>query len=163
MQKQSLSLLLLLLLILPGGLAGCARIPQPVARADGLGDGRAPVAPPAFVTLPADQAIPQLIAAEREASRRGDLLLLAQLWAPDGRIVDGRGTGDPADDFTWPDRAAILDRYRLAVFPAPPPPLAGLPAPALTVQGDAAQAVNGGDRWLFRYAAGRWWIAELRY
>jgi hypothetical protein len=161
---------LLLTLVL---LAGCTRSPQR------LSPTPTPAAPalPAFVTLPAAEAIPQLIAAERAASRGGDRPLLAQLWAEDARIVDSRGTDDPADDFTWPGRAAILDRYTLAVFPAPPPELASLPAPALTVQEDAAQedaaqdagaqavaaAINGQDQWRFIYQDGRWWLAELRY
>lgn len=140
-------------------LAGCTRSPQPVAPTPVA----SPPAAPAFVTLPAAEAIPQMIAAERDASRTGDVALLAQLWAEDARIVDSRGTTDPADDFTWPDRTAILDRYTLAVFPAPPPPLDGLPAPAITVEGDAAQAANGGDRWQFVRRDGRWWMAELQY
>ncbi len=123
----------------------------------------AAAAPPVFVSAPAAAAVPQLIAAEREASRRGDLALLAQLWAPDGRIVDTRGTADSADDFVWPNRSAILDRYAVAVFPAPPPALAGTPAPTLAVHGDEVQATNAQDRWRFVQAGGRWWIAELRY
>ena len=146
------------------GLGGCARAPQRVTFAAESAPGAAPAAAqPAFVHLPAEQAIPQLIAAERNASIAGDLALLAQLWAQEGRIVDARGTDDPADDFTWPSRAAILDRYILAVFPAPPPALPSLPAPAITVQDNAAQAVNGGDRWQFHYTEGRWWIVELHY
>jgi hypothetical protein len=108
-------------------------------------------------------ALPQLIAAEREASRRGDLALLAQLWAPDGRIVDTRGSADAADDFVWPNRSAVLDRYVVAVFPAPPPALDGPPRPTLSAQGSDVQAVNGQDRWRFVNSGGRWWIAELRY
>ena len=140
-------------------LAGCTRSPQRVAPAA----EPAPAEPPAFVTLPAAEAIPQMIAAERDASRRGDLALLAQLWAGDARIADSRGTEDPADDFLWPNRAAILDRYLLAVFPVPPPALEELPAPAITSQDSAAQAINGQDRWQFVRQDGRWWIEELRY
>lgn len=154
MHKLYLSILLLILV-----LGGCARSPQrlpPTATPTAL-------ALPAFVTLPADEAAPQMIAAEREASRRGDLNQLAQLWAEDARIVDTRGTEDPADDFIWPNRAAILDRYTLAVFPAPPPPLDGLPSPTITVQSNKAQAINGNDHWRFVQRDERWWIAELRY
>ena len=146
---------LLVLLLLAGCTAAPPRLPSTPTPV--------PAAPPAFVTLPPAEAIPQLIAAEREASRRGDLPMLAQLWAEDARIVDSRGTDDPAGDFIWPDRAAILDRYTLAVFPAPPPALEGLPTPTITVEGDIAQAVNGRDRWQFIQRDGRWWIAELRY
>ncbi len=147
--------LLLFPLLLP---AGCVRSPTPLPP-----PAPATVAPPSFVAGSAQEAIPRLIAAERKASRTGDLPLLAQLWAEDGRIIDSRATDAPSDDFIWPNRAAILDRYRLAVFPAPPPPLAGPPAPAITVQGDTAEAVNGHDRWRFVQRGGRWWIAELRY
>jgi hypothetical protein len=104
-----------------------------------------------------------MIVAERDASRRGDVALLEQLWAPDARIVDARGTDDPNDDYIWPGRAAILDRYRLAVFPIPPPPLEGLPAPTISVVGDFAQVVNGQDQWQFTHQSGRWWITELKY
>lgn len=113
MPKRCLSFLLLFLLLLLA-LTGCTRSPQRLTPTPAL----SAVQPPAFVNLPAEQAIPQLIAAEREASRLGDEATLSRLWAEGGRIVDSRGTDDPADDFTWPNRAAILDRYRLAVFPA---------------------------------------------
>lgn len=149
----------LVLLLLACTLPGCTRTTQRQAPATISQPG----APPAFVTLPPEQAIPQIIAAERDASLRGDLPLLAQMWAEDARIVDSRGTDDPADDFLWPNRAAILDRYTLAVFPAPPPPLDGAPTPTITVQGEAAEAINGQDRWQFTNQDGRWWIAELQY
>jgi hypothetical protein len=152
MPKRCISLLVLLLA------AGCTRAPvriPPTAVPTNV--------PPAFVSAPAKEAIPQLIAAERAASRSGDLGLLAQLWAPDGRIVDSRGSADPTDDFVWPNRSAILDRYVVAVFPAPPPALASPPAPALFLQGNTVQAVNGQDHWRFVNAGGRWWIAELQY
>lgn len=152
MPKRCVSFLLLLLL------GGCTRAPTRI-----LPTAVPTIAPPAFFSAPAEVAIPQLIAAEREASRRGDLALLAQLWAPDGRIVDSRGSSDPADDFVWPDRNAILDRYVVAVLPAPPPALEGLPNPTLAAQGSDVQAINGQDRWLFANTGGRWWIAELRY
>jgi hypothetical protein len=126
-------------------------------------------APPAVVTLPAfvagaaEEAIPQMIAAEREASRTGDLPLMAQLWAEDARIADTRGTREEADDFVWPNRAAILNRYEIAVFPAPPPGLEELPSPQIIVEGDSAVASNGNDTWHFVWRAGSWWLAELRY
>ena len=152
MPKRCVSLLVLLLL------AGCTRAPLRISPTP-----MATAAPPAFVSAPAEVAIPQLIAAEREASRRGDLATLAQLWAPDGRIVDSRGTADPGDDFVWPNHDAILDRYVVAVFPAPPPALDGPPKPTLSMEGNQVQAINGHDRLLFANTGGRWWIAELRY
>jgi hypothetical protein len=104
-----------------------------------------------------------MIAAEREASRRSDLLLLAQLWAENARIVDSRGTTDKGDDFVWPNREAILDRYVVAVFPSPPPALDAPPLPEIGEVGETVQAVNGQDRWTFTWRDGRWWILELRY
>jgi hypothetical protein len=138
--------------------AGCTRSPARV-----LPTPPATASAPAFVTAAAEAAIPQLIAAEREASRTGDLPLLAQLWAENGRIVDTQGTEDEADDFVWPGRAAILDRYTVAVFPAPPPALDVTPRPTVSEKDGSAQALHGQDRWRFVNRNGRWWIAELRY
>jgi hypothetical protein len=138
--------------------AGCTRSPARVLTAP-----PATAAAPAFVTAPAEEAIPQLIAAEREASRTGDLALLAQLWAEDARIVDTRGTEDTADDFVWPNRAAILDRYKVAVFPAPPPGLNVMLQLDIEVAEDVAQALNDNDRWQFTQREGRWWITALSY
>ena len=152
MPKRCVSLLVLLLL------AGCTCAPLRISPT-----AEPTTAPPAFVSAPAEVAIPQLIAAEREASRSGDLALLAQLWAPDARIVDTRGSADPGDDFVWPSRNAILDRYAVAVFPVPPPALDEPPKPTLSIQGNQVQAINGHDNWLFVNTGGRWWIAELRY
>src|SRR5215216_5075995 len=78
--------------------------------------------PPPIVSATAPETLPALIVAERQASITGNLPLLAALWANDGRIVDGRGSAELNDDYRWVGRAAILDRYELAVFPAPPPP-----------------------------------------
>ena len=140
-------------------LAGCTRrapvLPTPVAQ---------PTPPaPSFVTAAAAVALPQLVAAERDASIRGDLALLAQLWAPAARIVDSRGTAAPEDDFTWAGRAAILDRYKLAVFPSPPPAFAAPPAFTPLVVGDVATATLGNDRWRFQWDGRRWWLLELGY
>jgi hypothetical protein len=114
---------------------------------------------------PATIAIPHLLATERSAAAAGDLLLLGQLWSEDGRIIDQRATADPADDYLWQGRAAIVDRYQLAVIPNPPPPLpidrvTGL---SLHVAGDEASLINDGDRWRFVYREGRWWLHELIY
>jgi hypothetical protein len=118
---------------------------------------------PTFVSDPPADALPHLIAAERQASIDKNLALLTQLWAEDSRIVDGRGTVDGGDDYKWEGRAAILDRYKMAVFVNPPPPLEKLHDFTLQVTGDTATARHGQDRWRFVQRAGRWWLAELRY
>jgi hypothetical protein len=153
MPKPIVSLLLLILLV-----SGCASSP-----AHSLPTPAPTTAAPAFVARATEEAIPQLIAAEREASRNADLPLLAALWAEDGRIVDTRGTEEDADDFVWPNREAILDRYLVAVFPSPPPGLDAPPSPEMREAGETVQAVNGQDRWTFAWRDGRWWILELRY
>jgi hypothetical protein len=109
--------------------------------------------------------LPTLTVAEREASITGNLPFLEILWAEDGRIVDGRGSAQASDDFIWRGRAAILDRYQLAVFPAPPPPLTfpDLANATLTVEGESATLINGVDRWRFVFQDGRWWLQELVY
>lgn len=140
-------------------LAGCGAPPRALPTP-------APTAPvPAFVAAPASQSLPALVIAERHAAATGDLDILAQLWAADARIVDGRSTPDPADDYVWAGRAAILDRYRLAVFPNPPPRLAAGDLQTATVElaGDQATLIRNGDRWRFVRQAGRWWLLELRY
>ena len=111
----------------------------------------------------AEEAIPFLIAAERAAAGKGDRATLAQLWAEDAQITDGRGTAHPDDDSVWPGRAAILDRYVLAVFPSPPPALDGLGGLTVTVGDDEAWAAHEGDQWRFVFRDGRWWISELVY
>ena len=129
--------------------------------------GAEPVAtlPPGVDAAAPEQAVPALILAERQAAIDGDLALLSRLWASDARIVDGRGTPDSADDYVWQGRDAILDRYTLAVFPSPPPPLnhEQLADLVLTVEGDAAHAELGVDRWRIVRLDGRWLLAELRY
>jgi hypothetical protein len=121
--------------------------------------------PPSFVNEVTASTLPTLVIAERDASIEGNLPLLASLWAENGRIVDGRGSTEDDDDYVWAGRAAILDRYRLAVFPAPPPALTPpeLDDAILTVEGDSATLLNGGDRWRFVLQDGRWWLQELVY
>jgi hypothetical protein len=124
-----------------------------------------PLPPPAFVAAPPNEALPAMVAAERQASIAGNLALLAQLWATDARIIDGRHAPTPEDDYIWSGRPAILDRYELAVFPSPPPPL---PADAFVeaqihVNGDQASLEREGDLWRFIFRDGRWWLLELRY
>jgi hypothetical protein len=118
---------------------------------------------PASATLQASTALPALVQAERAAASTRDLATLHQLWAEDAQIIDQRGTPDPSDDFVWRGRAAILDRYTLAVFPAPPPPLEAPPALAVTIDGATATAVLGNDSWRFTFRDGRWWLQELTY
>lgn len=119
--------------------------------------------PPAFVTEDAASALPRLIAAERQASIDKDLALLAQLWTEASRIVDGRGTAATEDDYIWAGRAAILDRYRVAVFVNPPPPLAVPDDLNMQIDGATASVRLGQDQWRFVREGGRWWLAELRY
>jgi len=121
--------------------------------------------PPPLVTNVNPNTLPTLVLAEREASIEGNLPLLASLWAEDGRIMDGRGSQQTSDDYLWNGRASILDRYRLAVFPAPPPPLnlSDLADTTVTVGGDSATLLHAGDHWRFVLRDGRWWIQELIY
>ncbi len=140
-------------------LAGCSTPPRPTATPTPAAEV------PAFVTAPAAEALPPLVMAERQAAHSGDIAALAQLWAADARIVDGRGTPEPDDDYHWSGRAAVLDRYRLAVFPSPPPPLneADLQAASIQIDGDQATLQRNGDRWRFVYQDGRWWLLALSY
>ncbi|HAJ37369.1 MAG TPA: hypothetical protein DCL15_16995 [Chloroflexi bacterium] len=144
-------------------LSGCTRTAPP-ASSDLLPTALAPTgAAPLAATLPANAALPALVLAERAAANARDLATLRQLWAEDAQIIDQRGTPDPADDFVWRGRDAILDRYALAVFPAPPPPFTTIPALAASIDGDAATAVLGADAWRFSFRGGRWWLQELAY
>ncbi len=121
--------------------------------------------PPANLTATSgdEAALAALVLAERTAASERDLATLAQLWADDARIIDRRGTDDPDDDYQWEGRDAILDRYVLAVFPAPPPPFVEPLALTITRRGDSATATLAHDRWRFTYSDGRWWLQELAY
>lgn len=144
-------------------LSGCTRTAPP-APPDLFATALAPTgAAPHAATLPADAALPALVLAERAAASARDLATLRQLWAEDAQIIDRRGTPDPADDFVWRGRNAILDRYTLAVFPAPPPPFDGTPNLTVTIDGDTAIALLGSDAWKFTFHDGRWWLQELAY
>ena len=124
-----------------------------------------PPLPAALAQQDDEQSLLQWIVIEREASIQGNLPLLAALWAEDARIVDGRGSASTSDDYLWQGRHAILDRYQLAVFPAPPPPLAldELAGATVTANGDSATLINGSDRWRFVHRDNRWWLQELVY
>lgn len=113
--------------------------------------------------LPADEALRALVFAERTAAHARDLEALAQLWAHDAQIIDRRSVDNPADDYRWQGRDAILDRYILAVFPAPPPLFEQPPSLDITFSGDRATATLGRDRWRFTFTEGRWWLQELAY
>src|SRR5690606_36984916 len=93
-------------------LAACATPPQTVAPPLPT----AMATPPAVVIEATGDTLATLVVAERGASIRADLSLLATLWAEDGRIIDGRGSVTQDDDYVWTGRAAILDRYEVAVF-----------------------------------------------
>jgi hypothetical protein len=111
-----------------------------------------------------EEAVTALIIAERQATIQRDLALLGQLWAEDAQIVDGRNTSTINDDYRWQGRAALLDRYQVAVFPFDLPPLTVLAADALiTIRGDSATVLHGNDQWQLVKADQRWWLAELRY
>lgn len=112
----------------------------------------------------AEAAVAALILTERQAAIAHNLTLLGQLWAADARIVDGRGNAIPTDDYIWQGRAAILDRYVVAVFPFTLPPLPRLDATAtMTITGEQAIVQNGNDDWRLVKAQERWWLTELRY
>ena len=109
-------------------------------------------------------AVTALILAERQAAIDHNLALLSQLWAEDARIVDGRGNAASADDYIWQGRAALLDRYVVAVFPFTLPPLPSLDATAhIAVTGAEATVKNGNDDWRLVKIGERWWLWELRY
>jgi hypothetical protein len=122
----------------------------------------ATAASPAVAFLSTEEALPGLVAAEREASIAGDLAMLETLWTPDARIIDGRNTATADDDYVWDGRDAILDRYVVAVFPNPPP-AATFEDLKIDVNDQTATGHIQGDRWRFVFAEGRWWLAELTY
>ncbi|MEZ4862372.1 MAG: hypothetical protein R3C14_13735 [Caldilineaceae bacterium] len=109
-------------------------------------------------------AIRSLILAERQATIDGNLDDLTQLWIENGYVIDARGTATEADDYRWEGRAAILDRYLVAVLPHPPPPLPALQEDLqITVTDAEAVAEHGGDLWRFVRQDARWRIAALTY
>ncbi|MGL4650357.1 MAG: hypothetical protein ACRC1H_13195 [Caldilineaceae bacterium] len=138
-------------LVLAMSVAACA--PAPIRP-----QAAAPTPVPLDQAWTADPAA--LVTAERNAAAARDGATLAALWAEDAVILELRGAGD-ADDYRWVGRTAILDRYTVAVFPAPPPPLDAPLALTPQVEGDTATLVNGVDRWSFALRDGRWWITAL--
>ncbi len=112
----------------------------------------------------AEAAVAALILAERQAAIDHDLALLGQLWAEDAQIIDGRNNTISADDYRWQGRAAILNRYVVAVFPFYVPPLPSLePTALITITGEEATVQNGNDDWQLAKINDRWWLTELRY
>lgn len=133
-----------------------------------------PPAPTAGATQPAallftgyatdEEAITALILAERQAAIAHNLAFLEQLWADNAQIVDGRHSATPADDYRWLGRAAILDRYVVAVFPFVLPPLTALDERAvITITGEHATVEQLTDRWQLTKVGERWWLTELKY
>lgn len=111
-----------------------------------------------------EEAIAALLIAERQAAMAHDLPVLGQLWADTAQIVDGRNSTTPNDDYLWQGRAAILDRYQVAVFPFVLPPLVTLDASAvITITGERATVQHLTDRWQLIKIDGRWWLNELKY
>lgn len=121
--------------------------------------------PELFAPQPtAEAAVTALILAERQAAIDHDLALLSQLWAEDAQIIDGRNNVTPTDDYRWQGRAAILNRYVVAVFPFYVPPLPGLePTALITITDKEARVQNGNDHWQLRKANDRWWLTKLQY
>ncbi|MCS6826628.1 MAG: DUF4440 domain-containing protein [Caldilinea sp.] len=161
---------MLYLLLAVGALTACTRAPAPLST---VADAHLPPPSmqeqsPSSVIMAAEggaieEIAASLILAERHAARARDLATLAQLWADDARIIDHRGSDDPAAAYIWQGRDAILDRYLLAVFPSPPPPLSEPIELVVHVDGDMATATLGDDRWQFVLREGRWWLKELAY
>lgn len=111
-----------------------------------------------------EEAITALILAERQAAIAHDIVSLGQLWADNAQIVDGRNSITPDDDYRWQGRAAILDRYQVAVFPFVLPPLTALDASAvITITGKQALVQHLTDEWQLTKVAERWWLTELNY
>lgn len=110
---------------------------------------------------------PALISAERAASIHQGRAQLSLLWADDARIVDGRNTASLDDDSIWQGLPAIMDRYELAVFPSPPPPLEDVALASATIttttDGELAIISHAGDHWRLIRREGRWWLTELIY
>jgi len=144
-------------------LAGCAAAVTPVAPQ--AAETPPAIAAPIFALQgTAQAAVTALILAERQAAIDQDLALLGQLWDADARIVDGRNSVTARDDYIWQGRAAVLDRYHVAVFPFVLPPLGALDAGAsIVIVGDVATVRHGVDTWQLRKAEQRWWLTELRY
>ena len=151
----------LLLVCLGGSLMACRAATPPAALHPPV--TAAPITPDAALYGAAEAALPLLLFSERNAAQQRDLAQLALLWSPDARIIDGRNSDAPEDDYVWRGREAILDRYELAVFPNPPKAFEEMPTLEIESVADEATARFGIDHWRAVRRDGRWWLAELRY
>lgn len=115
----------------------------------------------AFASEDAATALPRLVQAERNAAAVGDMATLKALWAEDATIIERREADNTDDDYTWQGRAAILDRYTVAVAQNRPTTLDTPPDAPVSVTGASATMVNGVDTWEFVFREGRWWILAL--
>ncbi|NPV06555.1 MAG: hypothetical protein HPY83_01155 [Anaerolineae bacterium] len=137
------------------------------------------VLPPTATPLPpplgaADEAW-AVVAAEAEAVRQQDIDALAQLWLPDGQVVDVAHTPDTdTDDRRWQGWPAIRERYTHEVFSYPAEadlgPRPRSPRPTITVQDGRAEVMVPGpdgrtprDRWQLQLVDSSWRIARLEY
>ncbi|MEM7125268.1 MAG: hypothetical protein AAF702_03005 [Chloroflexota bacterium] len=139
---------------------------------------------PSFVYADQTEPFAQFIVEERQLIATQNLVGLGLLWSKDAQIIDGRSTESTEDDYIWSGRAAILDRYKVAVFPTPPPLLdlpTDLEIECVNTNGQPSDALDcmladsefreallvrvkrGGDLWEFTWQEGRWWISGLTY
>ncbi|MGQ9627779.1 MAG: YybH family protein [Anaerolineae bacterium] len=165
-------MLIVLLFTSLAALAGCERsttppLPTPI---------KMPTKPPPTSTpVPKtdEEAIWQLLNAEKEAVLQQDIDRMLDIWDKDGEIVDANHTpDDPKDDRIWKGHEAIRDRYVTIVFPSAPDE-ASAPEAEITIEGDKATAIStthigtevspSGDRWTFAKKDGRWKITSLTY
>lgn len=131
--------------------------------------------PPTPTPVPAtdEEAIWQLLQAEKEAVLQHDIDRLMDIWDEDGIVIDANHTPDkPDDDAKWVGHEAIRERYITLVFPSAPDEASATEA-ELTIQGDTATAISttaigievspSGDKWTFAKKEGRWKITSLTY
>lgn len=151
--------------------AGCT----PVAPEPGLVRIMPATATPRPADVGLEAAAESTVLAEGEAVRQQDIDFLADLWLPDGVLIDANHTADDTvDDRRWEGWEAIRDRYVHEVFPYYQEPDEGprprQSLPVATIDGDTAEvtvAASDGrtvqDRWELRQVDGRWRIAGLTY
>ncbi len=152
----------------------------------GCGGGGAPTPPPTPIEMPTrepptptpvpktdEEAIWQLLDAEKEGILQQDIDRLLDIWDEEGVITDANHTpDDPSDDSQWEGHDAIRERYVTLVFPSAPDEAATTEA-EITIEGDKATAISttsigkevspGGDEWTFEKKEERWKITSLTY